>query len=146
MNKPVRIRTISILDPMGLESTDDPEMDIEAAIRILDMDDENINHDIEIEVLHSQGLQKHQHKLELWRKAHGIEHHPGDLWWKDNALVIVENDDLRRGVVSLFHDSITAGHPGIAKTTEQIAKYYWWPGMCDFITQYIKGCATCQMH
>jgi hypothetical protein len=135
-----------MLNLTGLESTDDPEMDIEAAVRIIDMEDENLNHNIEIEVLHSQGLKAHQTKLEIWRKAHGIEHRPGNLWWKGNALIIVENDDLRRGVVSLFHDSITTRHPRIAKTTEQIAKYYWWPGMCDFIIQYIKGCATCQMN
>jgi hypothetical protein len=135
-----------MLDPTGLESTDDPEMDIKATVQIVNMDDENITHDIKIEVLHSQGLQKHQPQLEIWCEAHKIEHRPGDLWWKGDTLVIVENDDLRRGVVSLFHDSITAGHPGIAKTTEQIAKYYWWPGMRDFIIQYIKGCATCQMN
>jgi Integrase zinc binding domain len=58
----------------------------------------------------------------------------------------VGNDDLKRGVISLFHDHITAGHPGIAKTTQNIAQYYWWPGMRDHITQYIKGCATCQMN
>jgi hypothetical protein len=39
-----------------------------------------------------------------------------------------------------------ARHPGITKTIHAIAQYYWWPGMKDFITQYIKGCATCQMH
>jgi hypothetical protein len=144
--KPIRTRTLSILDLTGLESTDDPEMDIEAAVRIANMEDENLNNDIEIKVLHGQGLKKHQSQLNTWCKAHGIEHRPGDLWWKGNALVIVENDDLRRGVVSLFHNSIATKHPGIAKTTEQIAKYYWWPGMHDFITQYIKGCATCQMN
>jgi hypothetical protein len=58
----------------------------------------------------------------------------------------VGNDDLKRGVISLFHDHIAAGHPGIAKTTQNIAQYYWWPGMRDHITQYIKGCATCQMN
>jgi hypothetical protein len=135
-----------MLNPTGLESTGDPEMDIEATVRIVDMEDENLNNDIEVEVLHSQGLKKYQNQLKIWCKAHGIEHRPGDLWWKGNALVIVENDDLRRGVVSLFHDSITAGYPGIAKTTEQIANYYWWPGMRNFIIQYIKGCATCQMN
>jgi hypothetical protein len=135
-----------MFNPTGLESTDDPNLDIEAAVRIADMEDENLNHDIEIEVLHGQGLKKYQSQLDTWRKAHEIEHRPGDLWWKGNALVVVENDDLRRGVVSLFHDSIAAGHPGIAKTTEQIAKYYWWPGMRDFIIQYVKGCATCQMN
>ena len=45
-----------------------------------------------------------------------------------------------------FHDSSSAEHPGIAKTINAITPYYWWPGMCDFIIQYIKGCATCQMN
>jgi Integrase zinc binding domain len=58
----------------------------------------------------------------------------------------VGNDDLKRGVISLFHDHITAGHPRIAKMTQNITQYYWWPGMRDHITQYIKGCAMCQMH
>jgi Integrase zinc binding domain len=58
----------------------------------------------------------------------------------------VGNDDLKRGVISLFHDHIAAGHPGIAKTMQNITQYYWWPDMCDHIIQYIKGCATCQMH
>jgi Integrase zinc binding domain len=58
----------------------------------------------------------------------------------------VGNNDLKRGVISLFHDHIAAGHPRIAKTTQNITQYYWWPGMRNHITQYIKGCATCQMH
>jgi hypothetical protein len=48
-------------------------------------------------------------------------------------------------VTYLFHDSQTAGHPGIAKTMELIGQYYWWPGMQDFIMCYIQGCTTCQM-
>jgi Integrase zinc binding domain/Chromo (CHRromatin Organisation MOdifier) domain len=145
MNK-VRIRTISLNNPTGAESTDDPDMDIEAAVWICNIEDENLNTDIETEVLHAQGLQKNQDKLDQWRRAHHIEHQPGDLWWKGDALIVVGNDDLKRGVISLFHDHIAAGHPGIAKTTQNIAQYYWWPGMRDHITQYIKGCATCQMN
>jgi len=49
-------------------------------------------------------------------------------------------------VTSKFHDSLTAGHPRIAKTTTKICKYYWWPGIWDFVVTYIKGCATCQMN
>jgi hypothetical protein len=30
------------------------------------MEDKNLNHDIEIEVLHSQGLKKFQNQLEIW--------------------------------------------------------------------------------
>jgi Integrase zinc binding domain len=89
---------------------------------------------------------KHTHTLQQWKTTHGIEHRPGDLWWKNHALVVVGNDNLWRGVTALFHNAITAGHPGITKTLVAVAQYYWWPGMKDFIMQYIKGCATCQMN
>jgi len=57
----------------------------------------------------------------------------------------VENNDLRRGVLYHFHSSITARHPRIAKTIQLIQPFYWWPHMKDFVTNYVKGCATCQM-
>ena len=115
-------------------------------MRITDINNENVNTDIETEVLHMQGLSKNRAQLDTWRAAYNVEYRPGSLWWKGEALVVVGNDNLRRGVVSLFHDSLATGHPGIAKTTSAISQYYWWPGMCEFITTYIKGCATCQLN
>jgi hypothetical protein len=56
----------------------------------------------------------------------------------------VDDNTLRRGVISLYHDSITAGHPGITKTLWAIGLDYWWPNMKNSITNYIKGCAMCQ--
>jgi len=47
--------------------------------------------------------------------------------------------------MSLFHNSTTSGHPGITKTTQLIVQYYWWPGLKHHVTEYIKGCAICQM-
>src|SRR5712671_4923814 len=69
----------------------------------------------------------------------------GDLWTKEGAFVVVGNNALKRGVISLFHDSTTAGHPGITKTLALMKPYYWWPNMKNFVTEYIKGCTTCQM-
>jgi len=69
----------------------------------------------------------------------------GDLWTKDGAFVVVGNNALKRGVIALFHDSTTAGHPGISKTLALMKPYYWWPNMKNFVMEYIKGCATCQM-
>jgi len=57
----------------------------------------------------------------------------------------VADNTLRRGVISLFHDHTTAGHPGITKTLQLLSQYYWWPNIKTFVTEYIKGCATCQM-
>src|SRR5712672_3716053 len=82
--------------------------------------------------------------LRQWERVHGISQH-GDLWTKDGALVVVGNNDLRRGVISLFHDATTAGHPGITKTLALARQYYWWLNMKNYATEYIKGCATCQM-
>jgi hypothetical protein len=66
--------------------------------------------------------------------------------YKNQALVVVEDNSLRRGVTHLFHDSLTAGHPGISKTIDLIKQHYWWPHMHDFITAYVKGYVTCQMN
>src|SRR5579863_7389822 len=82
--------------------------------------------------------------LDQWHMAHSLTEH-SSCFWKRTALVIVENNNLKRGVITLFHNSPTAGHPGIAKTIMAISEHYWWPGMKLDITEYIKGCATCQM-
>src|SRR6266404_1583895 len=37
-------------------------------------------------------------------------------------------------------------HPRPAKTLALLNRNYWWPGMKNFATQYIKGCALCQSH
>jgi hypothetical protein len=37
--------------------------------------------------------------LQRWRNVHGISPCPGSLWWKNNVLVIVGNDNLKRGVL-----------------------------------------------
>jgi hypothetical protein len=56
--------------------------------------------------------------LQRWKGAHGISYRPGGLWWKNDTLVIVGNDDLKRGVLHRFHDHIAAGHPGITKHSQ----------------------------
>jgi hypothetical protein len=39
-----------------------------------------------------------------------------DQWTINGRLVVVGNDDSKRGVISLYHDFPTAGHPGQRKT------------------------------
>jgi hypothetical protein len=83
------------------------------------------------------------HTLKRWEAAHKIRQ-TSTGWYKDNQLVVVEDNDLRRGVISLNHTSNTAGHPGIAKTYTLTARNYWWPGMKNSVIKYIQGCAICQ--
>ena len=67
-----------------------------------------------------------------------------DGWYQGERLMVIEDNHLQRGIMALYHDSLTGGHPGILKTCLMIAKDYWWPNLKEFITNYIKGCAICQ--
>ena len=68
----------------------------------------------------------------------------GELYWYGDRLVVMEDTSLKRGVISLYHDSPTAGHPGISNTTWAIARDFWWPAMKKDIIEYVKGCTECQ--
>ena len=61
---------------------------------------------------------KEQKTLKRWAAAHNLTTLDGTHWYHGTALVVVEDNELRRGVTTLFHDSLTAGHPGISKTLQ----------------------------
>jgi hypothetical protein len=67
-----------------------------------------------------------------------------DLFWYRDRLVVMDDLPLRRGVISLYHDSPTAGHPGISNSTWAIARDYWWPNMKTTVKEYIMDCHLCQ--
>ncbi len=58
--------------------------------------------------------------LATWALAHNLTK-TNKLYWRGDQLVVVEDNNLRRGVISLYHDSIMAGHPGISKTLWSIS-------------------------
>ena len=61
--------------------------------------------------------------------------------WK---IYIPKDEELRRELVALHHNTPTAGHPGHWKTLEKIQRNYWWPGITKFVKKYIVGCDHCQ--
>ena len=81
--------------------------------------------------------------LRRWATTYPLKQE-GELHWYGERLVVVENDSLRRGVISLYHDSPTAGHPGITNTTRAIARDYWWPALKRDVTEFVQGCTMCQ--
>ena len=68
----------------------------------------------------------HTPLLSQWANTYSLQQHPDGSWWNGSRLVVVADDSLRRGVTSLYHDSPTAGHPGILKTCLLVTKDYWW--------------------
>jgi len=109
---------------------------------VFDIDSIHDNWDSKVRLAQYQ----QQPELKKWATTHSLTLLDGTHWHHGTALVVVAKNKLRRGVISLFHDHVTAGHPGITKTLQLLAQYYWWPNMKTFVTEYIKGCATCQMN
>ena len=80
--------------------------------------------------------------LKKWAMTYPLTQ-TGELLWYGNRLVVME-DTSKRGVISLYHDSPTAGHLGISNTTWAILRDFWWPSMKKDVTEYVKGCTECQ--
>ncbi len=64
-------------------------------------------------------------------------------------MVVASDNNLKRGVISAFHDPPYCGHPGIGhpgitNTNALLKESYWWPNMKKDVKEYVKGCATCQ--
>jgi hypothetical protein len=50
---------------------------------------------------------------------------------------------LRDEIMGALHDDITAGHPGIARTTERVKARFYWYRMDADIKQYCQRCEGC---
>jgi hypothetical protein len=63
-----------------------------------------------------------------------------------NAITTEEGpfEDQKKALMLLTHDHPTAGHPGRDETIRKARKLRQWKGMKEWITNYVKGCATCQ--
>ena len=65
------------------------------------------------------------------------------LFFKGKNYIPLD-DNLRKDIAKMFHDYLTAGHPGELETFNSIRQHYWWPGLRTFVKNYVKGCGTCQ--
>ena len=56
------------------------------------------------------------------------------------------SEEQKRHLMKTVHDHPTAGHPGRDETIRKAKQIASWPGMNAWITNYVKGCATCQQN
>ena len=59
-------------------------------------------------------------------------------------VAVPNNEATKAEIMKIYHDSPIAGHPGIAKTIEIVERDHYWPGMREWITEYVKTCEVCQ--
>jgi len=61
----------------------------------------------------------------------------GDEWIKEQGLILFRgkvyvprDEELRKEITCLHHNTSISGHPGHWKTLELVMRNYWWPGIC----------------
>ena len=64
---------------------------------------------------------------------------------KNKQLYIPANETaLQQQILQLYHDSLSAGHPGQEKTFELVRRHFYWSDMENDIIHYVKECDLCQ--
>ena len=58
-------------------------------------------------------------------------------------IYVPDSRNLRRRIITQYHDSQVAGHLGRMKTLELISRDYWWPQISRHVGQYTRTCETC---
>jgi hypothetical protein len=66
----------------------------------------------------------------------------GRLYYRE-AMFVQEYAPLRLRIIQEYHDTTSAGHPGRDKTFDLVSRDYYWPGIKDSISQFIRNCYTC---
>jgi RNase H-like domain found in reverse transcriptase/Integrase zinc binding domain/Reverse transcriptase (RNA-dependent DNA polymerase) len=89
--------------------------------------------------------------MEEWENTFPIERvdNPDAPFWQDiseHCLVIPPDQGLKCEIMHTWHDGPLNGHPGRDETIRRVNKEYFWPGTRAWITEYVKGCATCQQN
>ncbi|XP_076467207.1 uncharacterized protein LOC143298275 [Babylonia areolata] len=57
---------------------------------------------------------------------------------------VVVPKHLRQQIMQLGHDAPMAGHMGVRRTKQRVARDFYWPGMCGDIARYVRSCPQCQ--
>ena len=74
----------------------------------------------------------------------------GILWRKfetgDNEVVLqqIAPPSMTHEILTAFPSSSTAGHLGVAKTSEKIKQRFYWPGLQEDTKLFVSWCPECQ--
>ena len=96
---------------------------------------------LEQEVFAAQ--KEHRNKIEKLREDFPLNE-LNKKWFHHGRPVVPEVEELRWRLLLQYHDHPLAGHPGITNTTASLLKDFWGPTLKCFVTEYVRGCATCQ--
>ena len=98
-----------------------------------------------ISYIPEEPLQQDKGIIKQWAGTHDLKKINGE-WWKGTCKVVTEGGPGKHKIIQVYHDVPAYGHPGINRTKDLVAKYYWWPRLNQDVYEYVKGCAQCQQN
>src|ERR1700748_987440 len=79
---------------------------------------------IENDIRRDQRKEEGRRTLQEWTSRHGLERQ-GSYYWRGPGLVVVNHKALALPLLKIYHDGLTAGHPGVVKTFRDLQRNYW---------------------
>lgn len=76
-------------------------------------------------------------------RVQGYSLSEGDLM-KEGRFYVGNSTDLKQRICSVMHSSPEGGHSGINATIKRIERTFYWPGLKNEVTLFVKECTTCQ--
>lgn len=71
-----------------------------------------------------------------------LYHWQGGLWWYRDRYYVPQL--ARLNILTSFHDSLTAGHPGVARMLSSLTRTYSWPTVRNDVIKFCQSCDSCQ--
>ena len=65
---------------------------------------------------------------------------------RKGRCVIGPSVDLRRKLLSMYHDGVLGGHSGAQATYKKLGSVFYWPKLEKDVRQYVRECQVCQRH
>ncbi|XP_019266920.1 PREDICTED: uncharacterized protein LOC109244312 [Nicotiana attenuata] len=63
---------------------------------------------------------------------------------RKGKLVVGNDSSLRQEILQIWHDKPIGGHSGIENTYKRLSNLFYWKGLKEDVTTYVRQCATCQ--
>lgn len=68
------------------------------------------------------------------------------LWYFHERVAVPAVTAVRQAIISECHDCPSAGHLGVTKTLQRVARRFWWPHMGRSVHHYVTACGSCQLN
>ncbi|MGB8167070.1 MAG: reverse transcriptase domain-containing protein, partial [Chthoniobacteraceae bacterium] len=68
------------------------------------------------------------------------------LWYFGDRVAVPAVPAIRQAILSECHDCPSAGHLGVTKTIQRVARRFWWPHMGRSVHHYVTACGSCQVN